>query len=281
MFNILLEKLKAANYSTEEPDFFKYSSELYSIFLNGQWLSFKGIFPESFQILNKQLKLEIESFDVAKFHNKAVLPSEYSNVSSLIESIDDIKTIMSDNPQHAGLFLRIMLFQKIFFLSVISLQNKKLTYESDDIFQFLDKKIQFSQTFIAKEWEIDNDTLSKWFEIQYGTNIFAKRKRIKLSEYIIIFKDFFILDEHKKDDSSNYAIQTNDIDFYNSLSLKGKTYSKKDIIEECFNPELEVSPRLYEQAKIILEKKFSYYSHLNKYPTSIAFQLIAELKKSV
>lgn len=279
MYQLLLEKLDANSYATDDPKFTHYSSELYNIFLEGDWKIFRSSFPESFSQLQHDLNAAFNQIENSVHDNSIDINLDMKNLSAIIEQYDNLNAMLLSYPQYANLFIQMILFQKICIFSIISIQNKKLTYQSQDVLKFLDKKIQFSQSFIAKEWEVDNDTLSKWFEIQYGTNIFANRKKIKLSEYILIFKDFFILQEHKTDNTATHLIEVDLMDFYNSLALKGKTYSKRDIIEECFNPDEEVSTHQYEQAKIALENRFSFYSHVNKYPVSIAFQLISELKK--
>ncbi|PWN58128.1 hypothetical protein [Chryseobacterium viscerum] len=279
MYQLLLEKLDANSHSMDDPKFNHYSSELYNIFLEGEWKTFRPIFPESFRQLQHDLNAAFNHMENSVPDNSIDISLDMKHLSAIIEQYDNLKTILSNYHQYASLFIQMILFQKICLLGIISIQNKKLTYQSQDVLNFLDKKIRFSQSFIAKEWEVDNDTLSKWFEIQYGTNIFANRKKIKLSEYISIFKDLFILEEHMTDSTSGHLIEADLMDFYNSLALKGKTYSKKDIIEECFNPEEKLSTHQYEQARIALEKRFSFYSHVNKYPVSIAFQMISELKK--
>ena len=157
--------------------------------------------------------------------------------------------------------------------------KKKITYSKKDVEIFLDKKINFSQSAIANEWEIDNDTLSKWFLAYYGENIFFNRKKLRLSEYILVFKDLFVLEKDKLSNDTEYIIPENHLDFYSSAVMKGKTYLKKDIIEEAFNINDDLQPRHYEQALFILSPKFSYYSTLNKFPNSLAHNLIEELRK--
>lgn len=280
MYQLLLKKLDANNYSMDDPRFINYSSHLYRIFLEEEeWKSYQSIFPENFRQLHQDLNTAMESINDSTSESQIDINFDMEHLSAMVEQYDNLKMILSNYYQYASLFLQMILFQKICVLSIISIQNRKLTYKSGDVLNFLDKKIQFSQNFIAKEWEVDNDTLSKWFEIQYGKNIFANRKRLRLSEYLAIFKDLFILEEHKTDGMSDHAIKPEDMDFYNSLAIKGKTYSKRDIIEECFDPAEQLSTHQYEQAKIVLEQKFPFYSHINKYPVSIAFRMINELKK--
>jgi len=254
MYQLLLEKLDANSHSMDDPEFNHYSSELYNLFLEEEWKNFRPIFPESFGQLQHDLNAAFNQMENALPDNSVDISLDMKHLSAMIEQYDHLKTVLSNYHQYASLFIQIILFQKICLLSIISIQNKKLTHQSQDVINFLDKKIRFSQSFIAEEWEVDNDTLSKWFEIQYGTNIFANRKKIKLSEYIAIFKDLFILEEHMTDNTSGHLIEADLMDFYNSLALKGKTYSKKDIIEECFNPDEKLSTHQYEQAESRLKR---------------------------
>lgn len=59
----------------------------------------------------------------------------------------------------------------------------------------------------------------------------------------------------------------------------GKTYSKKDIIEEGFNPDDKPAPRQYDEARKILLKEFPFFDDINKFPASLAFKMISVLKK--
>lgn len=213
MYQLLLEKLDTNSHSMDDPKFINYSSELYKIFLEGEWKTCRPIFPESFSQLQKDLNAAFKSMENSVPDNSIDIDLDMKHLSAIIEQYDNLKTMLINYHQYANLFLQIILFQKICILSIISIENKKLTYQSEEVLNFLDKKIQFSQTFIAKEWEVDNDTLSKWFEIQYGTNIFANRKKIKLSEYLSIFKDLFVLEEHKNDNTASHAIEVDLLDF--------------------------------------------------------------------
>lgn len=279
MYQYILDKIQVNEYSYDDPLVKKYAADLYQVSLSGDLKLFSHILPASFEDLLNILRDGTLNNLVFSGRVDMGYYNSISTVSQVFEAYDDAKSFILKNRDYYPLFIKLFVLQKIIFLVALSMQNKKMTYLENDIVGFLDKKIQFSQASIAKEWDIDNDTLSKWFVIQYGNNIYAGRKKIKFSEYLGIFRDFFILDTHKSVANPEKELGCDDLDFYNLLAIKGKTYTKKDILEECFNPENELSPRDYEQAKIILGKKFPFYANLNKFPASLAFRLIAELKR--
>ena len=134
-------------------------------------------------------------------------------------------------------------------------------------------KIKFSQTDIAKEFEIDNDTLSKWFELIYGKNIYFGRKQITLGEYLQIFRDFFL------ESNEDFNLDEN-IEKFRSRVLVGKTYTKREIIDFGFELEDEPKNIHFLEASMVLNKKYSFYDKYDKYPYRIAIQLINFLKEN-
>lgn len=280
MIKILLDKLNIKNYSIDNPEIKDFASPIYQLLIEQEFEEWKPMLPESIDELLINVKNEISNSDInvnSKLEVEKLL--NLSNISELFEMIDDLIQVVKSNQDFIFIFFKIFVLIKVFFLSIISLQNKKLTYYKDDIVLFFNNKIQYSQTAIAKEWEIDNDTLSKWFSVVYGTNPFENRKKINLSEYIQIFKDFFIKKEHVSENESSFMVMDELLGFYNSVAIKGKTYYKKDIIEEGFDLNDDIKPKHYEQAKYILSKKFDYYNSMNKFPFKLADELIFEFKK--
>lgn len=281
MIQKLEESLKLNQYNPNTPFYLEYASPIYKEVIKKLSLEFVSSLPLTYSLFTDDLKCIFKELANLKIEGNVELLHNIKNLSGIIEQTDDMMNLLKNNPKHVLIFIKIFIVQRVHLFTVISIQNKKLTILKVDVLAFLEKKMQFSQAEIANEWGIDKDTLSKWFTIYYETNIFFGRKKINLSEYCKIYNDFFILDEDKKSNENSYMIDIDKIDFYNSLALKGKTYSKNDIIEECFNPENQLSPRQYEEARKILLAKFSYYSEVDKFPTSIAFRLINHLRNFV
>lgn len=281
MIHLIEEKLKLGNYNSNTPMYDDYASSIYSDIIKSSFQEFNNILPSNYYDFKIDITTVFSNLKSQDVKTNVEISTPINNLSSIMELTDDIRLLFNNNPEHFLTFMKIFLLQKIHLLTVISLQSKKLTYTKTDVLNFLENKIQFSQTAIANEWDIDNDTLSKWFLAFYGENVFEGRKRINLSEYLKIFSDFFLIENDEKRETLEYMIPEDQLDFYNSVAIKGKTYSKKDIIEECFNPDENPSPRQYAEAKKILSSKFNYYSELNKFPPSIAFKLIDELKKYI
>ncbi len=146
-------------------------------------------------------------------------------------------------------------------------------YKSALIKELLLKKVKFSQTEIAKEFEVDNDTLSKWFELIYVTNIYFGRRQITLGEYLQIFKDLFL--EPDEDFNLNENIEK-----FSKRVLIGKTFTKSEIIDFGFDLNEEPKNNHFLEASKILNKKFTFYDNYDKYPYSIAIQLINFLKEN-
>lgn len=281
MLQKLEESLKLNHYIPNTPIYLEYASPIYKEVIKKLSPEISSSLPPNYSLFTDDIRIVFKELANLEVKGNVEIVQNIKNLSGIIEQTDDMMNLFKNNPEHALIYIKIFVLQNVHIFTVISIQNKKLTFSKEDVLAFLGKKIQFSQSEIAKEWGIDNDTLSKWFKIQYETNVFFGRKKINLSEYLKIYNDFFVLDEDKRSDESEYMINNEQIDFYNSLALKGKTYSKNDIIEECFNPENHPSPRQYDEARKILLAKFSYYSDVDKFPTSIAFRLINHLRDFV
>ena len=279
MLQKLNEKLKLNDYNPDSPRYMEFATIIYDQIINEHFQEFKGELPATFSAFMEDIKGVFKELENIKLSGNMKLPPSIHNVSAVMESIDDIMALIQNNREHLPIFFKIFILQKLHVLTAISIQSNRVLYTSDEVFHFLKKKIQFSQAEIAKEWEVDNDTLSKWFAVQYGSNIYAKRKKINLSEYLNIFNDFFVLEEDQRTKESDKMMKIEKIDFYSSLALKGKTYTKKDIIEECFNPDENLSSRQYDEARNILISKFNFYEDLNKFPAAMAFKMIKVLRQ--
>jgi len=214
--------------------------------------------------------------------NIKVDPNQSLNISNITALIPNIsKPFNIENIEAIKLFLGFDLLFKTVALAEISFREKKLITNLKEYHKkkYFNKKT-ISQSNIALEWGIDNDTLSSWFISYYGENVFFGRKKLNVYEYIEIHRNFFntVIDEELVEQNL-ITSPDNMEEFISIVTFKGKVYEKKDIIEIGFNLDEEIKPKHYEQAKIILEKKFPCYSDLNKFYHSIAIQMIAELKK--
>lgn len=279
MITLLFEKLNLQSFSPETPLYNEYAQKIYQQIIQDDFTVIRNHLPEQFTDFRVILETDMLTDEPPDIRSTISPETPFLTLSDLLIIAPEIMTAMEENQKSIHIFLYLMMQFKVHFLTVCSLMNKEITYSKEDIQRFLDKKIQFSQSAIASEWEIDNDTLSKWFVAYYGENIFMKRKKLKLSEYLDVWRDMFVLKEHKESSDTPFMIENRLIDFYSSQIMKGKTYLKRDIIEEGFNLTEDLQPRHYDEALKILSPKFSYYSSLNKFPTTMAFDLINELKK--
>lgn len=218
--------------------------------LEDNYLSFCENF---FKNLSDQQKKDFE--ELVQFNNGA---------SGLIVFSDNFTSIF-EKYKHSengiAFLVRLYVFSEI----------ESNIYKSTLSKELLLKKVKFSQTEIAKEFEVDNDTLSKWFELIYGNNIYFGRKQITLEEYLMVFKDLFL------EPNEDFNLDEN-FDKFRRRVLVGKTYTKKDIIDFGFELDEEPKNNHFLEASKILNEKFSFYDRYDKYPYSIAIQLINFLK---
>lgn len=277
MINLLLKALDQNKYTSESPVYKRYSPSVYQNFMQERFPEFTEYFGENFDefIINLKRHMDSETacVDLLKKYD-----SEFNTLSSLLEIMEDLTGALIKNEENIIIMTMQMICYYVHLLTLISIKNKALIYQKEDALSFLEKKIQFSQTAIAKEWEIDNDTLSKWFQIIYQSNPFAGRKRINLPEYLKIYNDFFIREKDRRNTDTEFMISDVNLGYYVSAAIKGRTYSKREIIEMGFNLDELPAPRHYAQAKKILAGKYHYYSIVNKFPHSLAIELIEELK---
>lgn len=279
MITLLFEKLNPQSFSPETPLYNEYAQKIYQLVIKNEFTVVQDYLPEQFTDFRVILETDILTAEPPDIRSTTSPETSFSTVSDMLIIAPEIIAAIEDNQNNIHIFLYFIIQTKVHFLTVCSLMNKEIIYSKDEIQRFLDKKIQLSQSALASEWEVDNDTLSKWFVAYYGENIFLSRKKLKLSEYLSVFKDLFVLQKHKESNGTSHMIENSMLDFYASEIMKGKTYFKKDIIEEGFNLNENLQTRHYDEALRILSPKFSYYSTLNKFPTALAYDLIQELKK--
>lgn len=278
MINLFLNYLNQKKYSLQSPLYKKYSSVIYPRFIEDRFYEYKNDLPESFQDFVLKFKKFFDE-NIVDIYNTNIIELEFDNLSTGIEKIDDvIRFISSSKEEISYLLFGLIILQSVHILTMISIKKRILVYSKEDVLKFFDKKIQFSQAAIAKEWEIDNDTLSKWFEIMYQSNPFVRRKKINLSEYLKMFNDFFIVATDRRDKDGDFMISDDKIDFYTSAVVKGKTYTKSEVIELGFDLDDVPTSTHYTQARKFLSDKYPYYTQLNKFPNSWAIEMINELK---
>jgi hypothetical protein len=174
--------------------------------------------------------------------------------ASALTNLSKGKIIAEKDKRIFARFYLLTIIQKEFFNTITSKEELLI-------------KIKFSQSDIAKGFEVDNDTLSKWFEIIYGKNIYFGRKKISLGEYLKIFNDLFL------ESNEVFDVKNRLRDFLNRVE-NGKTYSKKDVIEFGFELDKEPTSFDYSEAKNILLKDFPFYEKIDKYPYNIALKMI-------
>lgn len=232
---------------------FKKRPEFASYMVENDFSSFVSNFIQN---LNEDQKKKFENFATFKLEQ----------ISDVFELKSNLNNLVATNLESEEDKLFVMKFG-IFFLigkSVISSYCSK---------ELMLSKIKFSQAEIAKEFEIDKDTLSRWFELLYGKNIYFGRKQITLGEYFQIFKDLFLAPYE------DFNLDEN-IEKFSKRVMIGKTYTKREIID--FGFELDEAPKSnhFQEASKLLNKKFAFYDMYDKYPYSIAIQMINYLKEN-
>ncbi|WP_146942184.1 hypothetical protein [Chryseobacterium hagamense] len=277
MIKIFLNILNQNKYSLELPVYRKYSAMVYQKIIEERFSEFKDDLPDTFEDFVEKLK----NYCNQDFHgDRSISFDEFesNNLSCIVEKSEDIMRFVSSNKEILSLSFGFTILFYTHIFTIISIKKRTLVHSKDELLKFFDKKVQFSQTAIAKEWDINNDTLSKWFEIMYQTNPFANRKKINLSEYLRIYNDFFILEKDKRHNDNDFMIPEDKIDFYVFAAVKGKTYKKSEIIELGFDLDEKATTKHYTQARKFLLEKFPYYTLIDKFPNSWALELINELK---
>lgn len=197
---------------------------------------------------------------------KIFATSKFEQISDVFELKTNLMKLVTNDLETEENEVFVMKFS-LFFLIGKSVIGSYCTKE------VMMAKIKFSQTEIAKEFEIDNDTLSRWFELIYDKNIYFGRKQITLGEYFQIFKDLFL------EPDEDFNLDEN-IEKFSKRVLIGKTYTKREIID--FGFELDEAPKNmhFLEASKILNKRFTFYDTYDKYPYSIAIQMINFLKEN-
>ena len=217
--------------------------------------SFSEFIENYIQEFPNMLEGKLHNFQLSNFKGISGLIRETSALVNIFEG-----TLIAEKDKRIIARLYVLtLIQKDFFNSIIS--NEELLI-----------KVKFSQSDIAKEFKVDNDTLSKWFEIIYGKNIYYGRKKISLEDYLKIFNDLFL-------ESNEVFDVKNRLRAFLNREENGKSYSKKDVIEFGFDLDKEPTSLDYSEAKNILLKDFPFYEKNEKFPYSIALKMINFLKQ--
>ncbi|MCF2221049.1 hypothetical protein H9Q08_17320 [Chryseobacterium sp. PS-8] len=279
----LTEKLNLMVYDTQAPKYIRYSEKIFNHTKNNE-ARFTGFIKEpDFKTFLTSLQSQFSEFEDVLVVDPKMKPdlAMFNTLSDIILYypllIDLI--IKNNQPEILQLFIRIFILLEIHLKTVTSIKGRKLLLYNDELSRYMENKILFSQSEIAREWEIDNNTLSKWLIMIYGKNPYRGRKKLSFSEYISIYKDLF-KGKSDHENPQDYFLTEENIDAYSSIVFKGKTYTKQEIIEFGFSLDDEPSPRQYSEARKILLKKFPDYDTVNKYPVSIANIMISVLQEN-
>ena len=89
----------------------------------------------------------------------------------------------------------------------------------------------------------------------------------------LIFKDLFL------EPDEDFNLDEN-IEKFSKRVLIGKTYTKREIIDFGFELDEEPKNIHFLEASKILNKQFAFYEKYDKYPYSIAIQMINSLKEN-
>ncbi|PTT68618.1 MULTISPECIES: hypothetical protein [unclassified Chryseobacterium] len=278
----LTEKLNLLVYDTHDPKYIRYCEKIFKHTKNNE-VCFSGFINEpDFKTFLNSLQSQL-----AEIEDSIVVDPKTELSLTLFNTLSDIIVYFpllidfikkNNHPEILQLFIRISILIEIHQKTVASIKGRKLLLRKEELQLYMEKKILFSQSEIAREWEIDKETLSKWLTMIYGENPYKGRKKLSFSEYIGIYKDLFKGKSHHEN-AQDYFLTEENIDAYSSVVFKGKTYTKQEMIELGFSLDDEPSPRQYSEARKILLKKFPGYDAVNKYPVSIAQMMINLLKE--
>lgn len=240
------------------------------------------LFLELNASLTNERFLSFISFIKSEYCSNDSANGKIKDMSSILRVIPELEQLLDNEDNEAAHYLfKYMILVVVIVLTEISIKRGEKTLDLEKYYiKDTLSKAKISQSAIAKEWGIDSDTLSKWFKILFGDNVFKGRKKITFEEYKDIYRRFFYKEIDDNLLKEGVIIDSVDMDKLISLvTFKGNTFSKKDIIELGFDLEREPTTKDYNRAKLILSKEFEYYNQLNKFPNSLACQLIACLKE--
>ncbi|MFC0777036.1 hypothetical protein [Flavobacterium sp. HJSW_4] len=208
---------------------------------------------EIFEILKRETNLDfwLKAIETLPLQN---ITGVIKTLSSLQESGSEILNLITD---HDGIKKMFEIQKQVAEYDLntvfdIDLEDKNRA-EREDLTKAL---IYVTKETIAKEFECNKRTLSKWLRNRFGDRFSRKDRKITINEYIEIFESFFLSEDENLD-------LNNDLDKYLKRLKKGITFSKSDLAFLC-------SSDLKTQKSNL--KKIAFYSSIDKFPYSILKQ---------
>lgn len=179
--------------------------------------------------------------------------------SKLHEASDELLNLITDHNGNRKIFEAQKPLAEYSFKTLFNtdLQGKTI----DECKELTKGLVYVTKEIIAKEFECNKRTLSKWLKIHFGNRFVRNNRKVTINEYLEIFEAFFL------DDDQTLNLN-NDLDKYLKRVGKGMSFSKSDLAELC-------SSDLKTQKANL--KKIAFYSSVNKFPYSTCKELAAKM----
>ncbi|MEL1254106.1 hypothetical protein AAEO57_09990 [Flavobacterium sp. DGU38] len=204
---------------------------------------------EIFEMLKNETNLDFW-LKVSEIIQLDTITGVIKTSSSLQESADELMNLITDHDGIKKIFEMQKPLAEYNFKTVFNtdLQGKNI----DECKERTKGLVFVTKETIAKEFECNKRTLSKWLREHFGNRFSRNNRKITINEYIEIFEAFFLSEDENLD-------LNNDLDKYLKRVEKGMSFSKSDLAWLC-------SSDLKTQKGNL--KKIAFYSSINKFPYS-------------
>ncbi|CAD0002373.1 hypothetical protein [Flavobacterium salmonis] len=197
------------------------------------------------------------------FFSKVLERIQFNNITEVIkttskmhEDTDGLCNLITD---HEGFKKMVEIYKPLAIYHLKTLFDIDLESKTREESKELTKKIVYmTKESIAKEFESNKRTLTKWLEIHFDDRFVRKDRKITINEYIEIFEAFFLKAEENLD-------LNRDQDKYFKRLEKGVNFSKSDLALLCDSDLKTLKDNL---------KKIPFYASVNKFPYSTSEKLI-------
>jgi len=213
---------------------------------------------EIFEILKIETNLDfwLKIEEILQFNNITEL---IKATSRLQENRDELVNLITDYEGLKKMFAIQKPFAEYNFETLFDINfDGKNREESKNLAKGI---IYVTKETIAKEFDCNKRTLTKWLKICFEDRFIRKDRKIIIEEYIEIFEKFFLNDDE-------YLDLNNDLNKYLNRLEKGVNFSKSDLAKLCDSDLKTQKENL---------KKIAFFSSINKYPYSICENLASRM----
>lgn len=263
MLDKFLENYKRLSFEKEE----ELSNNFFVMFYGGE----KELLSR-LDKLKEQSNTDEEIFEILKietnldFWLKILEILQFNNITELIKATsrlqqnrDELVNLITD---YEGL-KKVFAIQKPFAeYNLKTLFDINFNGKNREESKILAKRIIYvTKETIAKEFDCNKRTFTKWLEIYFGDRFVRKDRKITIEEYIEIFEAFFLNDDENLDLNNNLNKYLNRLE-------KGVNFNKSDLAKLCDSDLKTQKENL---------KKIAFFSSINKFPYSICENLASRM----